>query len=216
MSGTALAPAGGARVAASPTWRWAALAALLITSGCAGVSDRVVLLPQPGGTPSAVLVSATPAAGGQSLLLDKPYATAELQRGSLRAGQTTAEAVQQDYGPLLALQAPRPQRFTVQFEANGSRLNPDAAAVLDQVRQALGRLVAPEVIVIGHTDRVGSVEANDKLSVQRAEAVREILVAAGFAREVITVFGRGEREPAVPTADEVAEPRNRRVEIKLR
>jgi outer membrane protein OmpA-like peptidoglycan-associated protein len=52
--------------------------------------------------------------------------------------------------------------------------------------------------------------------VVRAESVREILVAAGVNRSVISVAGRGEREPAVPTADEVAEARNRRVEIKIR
>ena len=202
-----------ARLAHSSALRGATLAAVvLIVSACAGISDRVVLLPQPDGAPSAVQVSA----GSQTLLLNQPYASAELQRGTLRAGRSSAKAVQQDYGALLALQAARPQRFTVQFETNGARLTAEAGSVLDRVRQALATLAVPEVIVTGHTDRVGSVEANDKLSLQRAEAVRDILVGAGFARELITVSGRGEREPAVPTADEVAEPRNRRVEIKIR
>ena len=83
-------------------------------------------------------------------------------------------------------------------------------------RTALAALPAAEVVITGHTDRVGAVEANDRLSLARAEAVREILVAGGLARSAITVAGRGEREPAVATADEVAEARNRRVEIKIR
>ena len=37
-----------------------------------------------------------------------------------------------------------------------------------------------------------------------------------FSAELITAYGRGEREPAVPTADEVAEPRNRRAEVIIR
>jgi len=41
-------------------------------------------------------------------------------------------------------------------------------------------------------------------------------VKAGVAADRISVAGRGEREPLVPTADEVAEPRNRRVEINVR
>lgn len=46
--------------------------------------------------------------------------------------------------------------------------------------------------------------------------MRETLVSLGIAAEVIIVAGRGEREPPVPTADEVAETRNRRVEISVR
>jgi len=70
--------------------------------------------------------------------------------------------------------------------------------------------------VIGHTDRVGAVEFNDALSRKRAETVASRLVAAGVPAERIAVAGRGEREPLIPTNDEVAEPRNRRVEIKVR
>jgi len=88
--------------------------------------------------------------------------------------------------------------------------------VVAEMRSALAALPAAEVVVTGHTDRVGSVEANDRLSLARAEAVRDLLVAAGVARSAVTAVGRGEREPAVPTADEVAEARNRRVEIKIR
>ena len=57
---------------------------------------------------------------------------------------------------------------------------------------------------------------NDRLSVRRAEVVRDALAAIGVPVEKIAVVGRGEREPAVATADEVPEPRNRRAEIKVR
>jgi OOP family OmpA-OmpF porin len=80
----------------------------------------------------------------------------------------------------------------------------------------LATLPAGEAVVVGHTDRVGALEANDRLSLQRAALVRDMLVSAGIAPEAITVVGRGERAPAFMSADEVAEARNRRVEIKLR
>jgi OOP family OmpA-OmpF porin len=189
---------------------WAAAATL---AGCASVvSDRVILLPQPDGSASALEVSA----GGQRLRLDKPYATAELRDGALTPVVSTAQAVREAYGVLLAQQPARPRSFTVQFESNGNRLTPGADGVLAEMRAALAALPAAEVVIIGHTDRVGPLDANDRLSLARAEAVRELLVAGGLARSAITVAGRGEREPAVATADEVAEARNRRVEIKIR
>lgn len=191
----------------------AALCAVaLLAAGCASVSDRVVLLPQPDGRPSAVEVKA----GTQRLLLAQPFAAAELKGQELQPVTMDPAVVRQRYGDLLATQPPRPQRFVVRFESNGNRLTPESAPVLDDMRKALAGLQAPEVIVTGHTDRVGSLEANDRLSLVRAEAVREILIAAGVARAAISVNGRGEREPEVSTDDEVAEPRNRRVEIKLR
>jgi outer membrane protein OmpA-like peptidoglycan-associated protein len=73
-----------------------------------------------------------------------------------------------------------------------------------------------EILVVGHTDRVGSVEANDKLSQQRADAIAALLRSAGLPAELVTAVGRGERQPLVPTPDEVAEPRNRRAEIIIR
>lgn len=190
----------------------ATLAAALLAGCAAPVADRVVLLPQADGSPSAVVVRA----GQQQVVLDKPYASAELQGGQLRPVQSDAASVQQRFGALLALQPTPARSFVLPFQANSNQLGNDAAPVLAEMRAALAQLPAAEVIVIGHTDRVGSVEANDRLSLARAEAVRELLVAAGVARTMITVVGRGERAPLVPTADEVAEPRNRRVEIKIR
>jgi len=137
-------------------------------------------------------------------------------RGELRSGLSSAEAVQQTYGPLLAMQPQRPRSFIVNFRTNADGLTPETAPVLAEVRAALAAQAAGELIVIGHTDRVGGPEANDRLSLARAQTVRELLAAMGVARELISVAGRGEREPLVPTADEVAEARNRRVEIKLR
>ena len=71
-------------------------------------------------------------------------------------------------------------------------------------------------MVIGHTDRVGTTQFNDGLSLQRAERVRRALVELGIASERIRTAGRGERELLVSTADDVPEPRNRRVEINVR
>lgn len=135
------------------------LAVLAALGGCASVvGDRIILLPQADGSPSALEVSA----GGQRLRLDQPYATAELRDGSLTPGLSNAQAVQDAYGALLAQQPARPRNFTVQFEPNGNRLAAGADAVLTELRAALANLPAAEVVITGHTDRMGTVEANDR------------------------------------------------------
>ena len=89
-------------------------------------------------------------------------------------------------------------------------------ALVEEIRKRLSDYPGVDVVVFGHTDRQGSDAANDSLSLRRAHAVRTMLVAAGFPVERMDAVGRGERELIVPTADGVAEPRNRRVEVKLR
>jgi outer membrane protein OmpA-like peptidoglycan-associated protein len=214
--------AGSAALAQCGAWAAWPVSALLLApllallSACATppepASDRVILLPQADGSASALELSV----GSQRLRLDQPFAAAELQAGTLRLVPTDAAAVDQRYGALLAMQPARPRSFVIPFESNTNRLGQAAEPVLAALRAALATLPAAEVIVTGHTDRVGSVEANDRLSLARAQAVRELLVDAGVARSIISVVGRGERAPLVPTADEVAEARNRRVEIKIR
>ena len=80
----------------------------------------------------------------------------------------------------------------------------------------IARRPVPDVLIVGHTDTVGSDARNDALSRQRAEVVRQALIARGIPAKDIAVAGRGKREPIVATGDNVAEARNRRVEILVR
>ncbi len=188
-------------------------AAAAALAACAPLTERVVLLPGQGATPTGALSVKT---GQGEILLAEPYAQADVVGGEPRRTQSSEAEVRAAYGGLLALQPPRPRAFTLRFETGGDRLTPESEPVLVELRRALETNPAADLVITGHTDRVGSVELNDRLSLQRAQSVRDRLVAAGANPARIAVAGRGEREPAVPTDDEVAEPRNRRVEIKLR
>lgn len=175
---------------------------------------QVVLLPGPDGRAGTVVAKS--AAGEQ--VLNTPMASAKLlPDGGMQASQLDNAAVLRQYAALLDTTPPRAVSFVVYFEF-GSGVDFMAASrpVLDQLRSYLRGHPAPEIAVIGHTDRVGSDQANDLLSRQRAETVRGFLVEAGIQAASMDVAGRGEREPVIPTADEVAEPRNRRVEINVR
>ena len=72
------------------------------------------------------------------------------------------------------------------------------------------------MVAIGHTDTVGELTNNDRLSAQRAERVKTFLVDIGIPASRIQTAGRGERELLIATGDNVDEPRNRRVEIIVR
>jgi outer membrane protein OmpA-like peptidoglycan-associated protein len=187
-----------------------ALAALL--SACAPAT-RVTLLPQADGTPSAVEVTT----GQGTQRISKPYQVANVStRGALSVDTTTADRVRETYPELVALQPPAPERFTLEFEPGTSQLTADSQAQLATVVARAQARAGGEIVVTGHTDRQGAVEANDRLSLQRAQAVRALLIERGFKADLIEAVGRGEREPVVPTDDEVAEPRNRRAELLVR
>jgi len=106
-----------------------------------------------------------------------------------------------------------PDIYIVYFDWDRSDIRPDAAAVIADVVTDAATLGAPPISVTGHTDLSGSPEYNMGLSLRRADAVRDALIAGGVSPDQITTAGRGEAEPAVPTADGVREQANRRAEI---
>jgi len=197
--------------------RWTRLAgavvAPLLVAACAAPTDRVVLLPDSDGRASGAVAVRTPRA---EILLAEPYAQATVAGGRVEPGKTTAEQVRADFGAVLDMQPARARQWVVYFEAGGNTVTAASLAAIEELRAALANFAGAEVVVTGHTDRVGPVPDNDRLSLARAGVVRDLLVAAGVRADLISISGRGERAPLVPTADEVAEPRNRRVEIKLR
>jgi outer membrane protein OmpA-like peptidoglycan-associated protein len=109
-----------------------------------------------------------------------------------------------------------PQQFTLYFVEGKDEFTDESKRAFDSVFSEIAKRPVPDVLVIGHTDKVGTDAFNDPLSRQRAEVVRRALLARGIGAENIVVIGRGKREPIVPTADGVAEARNRRVEILVR
>lgn len=188
------------------------LAAALL-GGCAATPQgSVVLLPETGGAPSALAVTQ----GGRQVVLDQPYAGARLSSDGPSRFDTDAAQVQQRYGETLAALPARPQQFTLYFVEGRDEFTEASRRALDGVLAEIAGRPVPDVIVVGHTDKQGSDAVNDPLSRQRAEVVRQALIARGVAPGNIVVVGRGKREPAVATADGVAEARNRRVEILVR
>ncbi len=110
--------------------------------------------------------------------------------------------------------APPPAReFTVYFDFNKAALTSSGREVIKQAVAAAQQGSIAHISVTGHTDTVGSADFNQRLSERRANAVRQALIADGLPAGEITAKGVGKSELAVPTADGVKEPRNRRAVI---
>jgi outer membrane protein OmpA-like peptidoglycan-associated protein len=100
------------------------------------------------------------------------------------------------------------------FGFGSASLTAAAEAVIADVVAALGGS-GRAVSVVGHTDTVGSLEFNQRLSEQRATAVANRMVQLGVPSGSITTAGRSWLEPAVDTGPNVREQLNRRVEIEI-
>ena len=192
--------------------RHAALVVATLLAACAGPKETIVLLPNPAGQETAVTVTQ----GTREVVLARPYDAARLGRSGPEAFPSSAQQVQAGYGRALAAQPLAPAQFTLFFVEGKDEFTDESKRIVDSVFAEIARRPVPDVIVIGHTDSVGSDAANDVLSRQRADVVRAAFAARGLAADKVVAIGRGKREPAIPTGDGIAEPRNRRVEILVR
>jgi OmpA-OmpF porin, OOP family len=187
-----------------------------LLAGCATPREAsVVLLPQPDGTPSAVVVQS--AGGTQTLATPYARATARtFDRAPPKVDSTSASDARSRYAPLFDSAPPPPRRFVLYFDSGNTKLTPESERLLPEVIQTAVSRSGAEIMVVGHTDTKGSLSANDELALMRARLVVRRLVENRFPPEKIEAAGRGERELAVPTRDDFDEPRNRRVEVLVR
>lgn len=178
--------------------------------------ERVILLPQADGTPSAVVVQSK---SGATSVLDRPYSVATVSPRRIGSEQTDDAAVRTRYKELFDALPARPRSFLLYFETGGTKLIPESERRLQVVLGVLRELKdlpASELIVIGHADDVGSDALNDELSRRRAASIANMLKSKGIDTTRVSIVGRGSRDPLVPARKGMAEVHNRRVEIRLK
>jgi outer membrane protein OmpA-like peptidoglycan-associated protein len=124
--------------------------------------------------------------------------------------------VERNFGEALAALPPPTPVFVLHFRFESDELTPESRGLLPQIMKIVRQHPLANVVVIGHTDTMGTPHANFELGLKRATFVRNRLIAAGLAAERIEVSSLGESDPLVRTRDETAEPRNRRVDIAIR
>ncbi|GEP54332.1 OmpA family protein [Reyranella soli] len=103
--------------------------------------------------------------------------------------------------------------YLVFFDWDKSNLSPQAMATIGQAAAAYKTSGIARLANVGNADTSGAPDYNMALSLRRADAVRQALIQNGVPAASIDTTGRGETNLLVPTADNVREPQNRRVEL---
>lgn len=101
------------------------------------------------------------------------------------------------------------------FDFNKSDLKASARENIKNLVATLNKEQGTDILVIGHTDNVGSLDANQKVSENRANAVRAFAVSQGLASSRIRTEGRNFSEPLESNDTEAGRAANRRVEIVI-
>lgn len=202
-----------------------ALAAVLAATGCANMSEE-----QKSGTARGAMIGAAAGAvlgavtdgskgavrgaaigAGAGALGGYVWSSRmEQQKREMETATAgTGVAVTQTADNRLKLEIPS----DISFDVGRADIKPHFRNVLDTFAQGLQRNPAARVTIIGHTDSTGSDAINNPLSINRAAAVRDYLVARGVAIGRIAIDGRGSREPIASNDTAEGRARNRRVEI---
>jgi outer membrane protein OmpA-like peptidoglycan-associated protein len=194
------------------------LALAALCAGCATAPKHVApelfaVVPGADGHVGAIVVQS----GGDTRVIDTAYGAERIAGdGSRETSRLTPAEIRETFGPTLAALPGKPTSFALYFLEGKDELTADSKVEMEKVFAELRRRPLPDIMVIGHTDSVGSMTSNDRLSLARAERMRELMIGLGIPAERIQAAGRGKRELLVPTEDNVSEPRNRRVEISVR
>ena len=157
-----------------------------------------------------------PRAPGQAIVtrgLPKPGAPSAAPAASHAAVASSA-------APRRVTTSPPPEApsadLNVRFATGSAELTPSAIRMLDDLGRALSdaSMGDSHFLIEGHTDTVGDRADNQALSERRAAAVVNYLVTKfAIPPARLSAKGVGEDAPLVPTADQIDEPRNRRVHV---
>ena len=140
----------------------------------------------------------------------------EAEAQARAAEQAKGAALAKELASLRAQQTDRGLVLTigdVLFDAGKTSVGPGAQRSIDKLAEFLKTYPKRNVLIEGHSDSLGNEEFNLKLSQQRADAVRDLLVARGITSQRIRTKGYGAKFPIVDNDTSVGRQQNRRVEV---
>lgn len=186
---------------------------LFILSGCA--KTTVVLLPDPDGKVGHITVTTDV---GATDITKAREATVITGRGSIpSSGKVLSEkAIASTFEPVLSSLPEQPLHFILYFKRESTEMTADSKKTVPKILAAIDQRKSEHISVIGHTDTAGDQQFNLQLSQQRASATGRILINKGITSTHIKTTSHGEENPLIKTADNIHEPRNRRVEVVVR
>ncbi|MFD1629119.1 OmpA family protein [Pseudopedobacter beijingensis] len=101
------------------------------------------------------------------------------------------------------------------FEFNKSTLSSTAKQNIDNLAASLNKYPDTDILVVGHTDNVGTDAVNDRISLERANAVASYATSKGVSGSRLKTSGKGKTEPIASNDTDAGRTQNRRVEIVI-
>jgi outer membrane protein OmpA-like peptidoglycan-associated protein len=188
---------------------------IVLLSACASKQNYFVLLPDPDGKVGKIEIINK---GGTQVLSASGQAV-KVESGDKAPSapfQMDQKQITELFGEALSAQPETPLVFVLYFKLGSTDLTEESQKVLPEILEKIKKRKSPEIIIIGHTDRVGPQDLNYKVGLNRAKAFLNQLLFLGLDPKMIEIISHGEDNPLIKTADEVAEPRNRRIEVVVR
>ena len=104
---------------------------------------------------------------------------------------------------------------SLQFSSGSSKIDAGYYNLLGKLKEALAVYGERKIRIEGHTERKGAVKTNHKISLKRAEAVRDFLIAAAMDGSRIKALGYGEVRPVASNEFKKGRAMNRRIDIVI-
>jgi outer membrane protein OmpA-like peptidoglycan-associated protein len=193
-------------------------AAALSLSGCAAPKKRTAV---GAGTGAAVGAAAGAVIGHQSGNKGKGAAIGAAAGAMMGAGignyldkqakelAQVAETKRTEDGIITTL------KNNILFDTDSSVLKPRALDSINQLADIIKKYPEDRLVVVGHTDDRGTTEYNERLSLQRAQAVKLQMASRGVPAASMEAMGQGESQPAAPNTTDDGRAKNRRVELHI-
>lgn len=178
-------------------------------------SNLIVLLKDPDGTTG----SAEVITGAGSQVLSKPGQASGVSSANEKPRAPFALSASQMnsfFGDVARARPTLPVSFTLYFQPNASFVTAAGQTQILRIVDEVRRRPIADISIYGHADNTGDLAVGIRLSLDRANAVRDALVAQGLDPGIMSIASFGDRDPLVPAAPGVQEPLNRRVEVVIR
>jgi outer membrane protein OmpA-like peptidoglycan-associated protein len=195
-----------------------ALAAATLTGGCAKHAQRGLVLGAAGGAVIGGVIGKVSGSTAKGAIIGAAVGGAagaiigdQMDRQARELKQNIPGATVERVGE--GIQVTFESGLLYDFDSDA--VKPEAQKNLRALAQSLDKYSGSDLLILGHTDSVGTNEYNKDLSVRRADAAARYLISQGVARSRIATGGLGEEEAVTSNATDDGRRRNRRVEVAI-
>lgn len=196
-------------------FKFVSLLFCVFLSGCLTSGSMFVLMPDRDGKVGSITIeneagSSTASSAGEAIFVSAPDAAPTPPKA-----MDTAQ-IKRVFDDALEAHPQAPEVYALYFESDSIALTRESFKLISGILSSIDQKKSLDISINGHSDRQGSDQYNMRLSMRRAKAVLRLLEDRGVDSSILHYDYHGEGDPLIPTADNVAEPRNRRAEVVIR